>query len=92
MTTFKLENWKQPSPPFWKMVGDVTIYVFLPVATLAISTFVPVGPLATALTFGVVAISTIVKGLTKLTFNKKKVPLSYTPEKDPPDTKDLTKK
>jgi hypothetical protein len=74
MTTIEVKNWTKPTPAKWQKVGDVVIFIVLPVASLAVDVFVPVGIVAKLIGFGILAVSLIIKGLTKMTHDTKDKP------------------
>lgn len=65
-TTFKLSNWFKPTPDKWQKIGDTALYIVLPIIEAGIGQFVPPEYKAVAM-FGYMALSLIIKGLTKLT-------------------------
>lgn len=61
---------KKPDHPFWKRVGNITVFYILPVVEIAIAQFVPPEYKALAM-FGYMAVSLVFKKLTKYTIDPK---------------------
>ena len=91
-TTVKLENFKKPSPPIWKRIGNYALYGGWILAVVA-KFFVP-EPYKTIIIEVMAILGPVIKGATKLTFDPKQVPLTYFPQPEnpnAPETKDITK-
>lgn len=81
-TTLRLENKNKPTPPFWKTVGRILVWIMPVISGSILVLPIPSLLIKGALVVGTNLLLALGKELTTMTFNPDKVPPTYTPNKE----------